>query len=825
MGGFTCHTTCHRPTCATLLVARHAAVPGVRAGGPHETQAKEQMAITEDLDPREARRLHNAIRQALMSMGGRRQPGKRDDHGRPREKVRHSCLFHDDPEPSADYYADEGWYYCHGCGRVFDTLREVVPALRELQREELDGIDIPGNENARRERSGRSRGDGDQTSPHHHNRFGVPDVVYTYRHPNGQVSHYRLRWNRYDPETGEYVGKDLRTQGANYAWKDVAVTWPIYGDTTLWPGLNIIVCEGEKAVEAINARAELYNDSLIVGVTCGSNTNLLMYSRQLADRLAQLAPSRVLLWHDNDRRRETMRWVAPLQRALEAHGITVGRVDLTPLGLPPKAGPDDFCKQGGQLTDIFGATFTPQGAPTLDQLIRDTVMTHDGRFLIPGTRRLMLPTTENLETLWYRHTGGQVPKVAALKILRAGLLNRGWDSRTQVAYRRWHDVENTCVYWRPYSEGFCYRIDRDGVTTTIDPPETLLLVEDEPRFDPAVDESGTMADLEEMVGMFGIEPRWAALLLGWLVCALVGLETPILVLRGESGAGKTTLAHLLMSVLEPGVPHMSLPADQRSNFDSRQFVETLRRASGVVIDNVTRFSPEAEDLLSQVVTGLGVSQRRLNTHDVEMMNMKRALAVTTIHWDVKKGDLATRLLPLHIADRSEYIPRLEVRSRFDPIIRRVRGFVFQAAQEFFLQRDTTPKRTHIRLADLGFVLAALGYDGPEMAGLVHRTRSDVMAETDYWLDAVRDLYRSQYQDQYPNVGDHFTVTSMDIVSHMVNFGCENVPSHRSPALARWLRERNPMFKDSGFVVEYIKTNPFRGWKFRTIRRTEWGDDE
>jgi len=50
-----------------------------------------------------------------------------------------------------------------------------------------------------------------------------------------------------------------------------------------------------------------------------------------------------------------------------------------------------------------------------------------------------------------------------------------------------------------------------------------------------------------------------------------------------------------------------------------------------------------------------------------------------------------------------------------------------------------------------------------------------------------------------------------------------VPSHRSPALARWLRERNPMFKDSGFVVEHLKY-PIRGWQFRTIRRTEWGDD-
>jgi len=780
------------------------------------------MAISEDLDPKEARRLHNAIRQALMSMGGRRQPGKRDDSGRTREKVRHSCLFHDDPEPSADYYADEGWYYCHGCGQVY-PLDDVVEVLRQMQRTELDGLNLdPGaKENARRGRDGRST---EIRSPHHHNRFGEPDVVYTYRHPGGQISHYRLRWNRYDPETNEYTGKDLRTQGANFAWKDVAVTWPIYGDTTLWPGLNIVVCEGEKAVDVINGRAELYNDSLIVAVTCGSAAALLQNGHRLADRLSQLSPSRVLIWHDNDRRRETMRWVAPLQRALEAHGVTVGRVDLTPLGLPAKAGPDDFAALGGHLADVFGSTFTPQGAPTLEQLIRDTVVTSDGRFLMPGSRRLYDLKIEHLEALWYRHTGGQIPKQQAVKILRSGLLNRSVDSRTQVEYRRWVAPDGDSVYWRPYSTGHCYRIAEDGVHTTYDPPDVLLMVDDDQHFDPSVDETGTMQDLENLCARFGLTADQAALVLGWLVCALLGLQTPILVLRGESGSGKTTLARLLMAIVEPSVPYTDLASDSRMTFDQRQLVNTLKMNLGVIVDNVSKFSPEAEDMLSRLVTGYGAHQRILHTDQVEALHMRRAVIVTTIHWDVKKGDLATRLLPLHLEDRGEYIPERKIEEVFAPIIQRIRGFVFDAAVEFLQQRATTPAITSIRIADLGYVLAALGYDGPHMAALLYQMRSEVLNETDYWLGAVVDYYRSQYDDERPSPGDYFLSLAADIVGHMVNLGCENVPSHRSPALARWLRERNPMFKDSGFVVEYIKTTAFRGWRFRTIRRTEWGDE-
>lgn len=776
------------------------------------------------------RRLFYTIRQALVSMGGRRSRGKVDGHGKPRERIRHSCLFHDDPTPSADFYADDGWYYCHGCGKVYN-VDEVVAELRERGAGDL-ALQVVGEvkENARRGRGGRGA---ETMSAHHHSKYGEPDAVYTYRHPKSrQVSHYKLRWTARDehgdPTIDEATGKatkHIRYQGASYNWTNVVPIWPVYGDTTLWPGLSIVVCESEKAVNAINSLAELYNDTLIVAVTCGGSENLLQSGRLLADRLVELAPARVLLWPDNDRRRQTMRWVAPLQRSLEAAGVTVGRVDLATLGLPLKAGPDDYAAQGGRLADVFGTVFIPAGAPTLDQLGRELTVTADGRVLVPGTRRLVDPRPENLEAIWFRHTGGQVPKQAALKLLRSSLLSRGFESRTQVAYRRWHDAATTCAYWRPYEHGRCYRVNQDGVTLADDPPDTLLMVEGDPRFDPAIDEDGDMDDLETLVSFFGLTTRHAALLLGWLVCAFIGRQAPILVLRGEAGAGKTTLATLLLAILEPGCPSLSLPADQRANFDSRQFVETLRRTSAVLIDNVSRFSSEAEDLLSQVVTGYGVSQRRLNTHDVEMLNMRRAVIITTISWDVRKGDLANRLMPLHLEDRSEYIPEMEIRRRFEPLVRRIRGLVFAAAQEFYQMQATTPPRTHIRVADLGFVLSALGYDSPDLAALLHRVRSDVLAETDYWTGAVRSMYRDHYPDQYPNIGDYFLATSQDIASYMVGYGCDDIPSPRSPAFARWLRERNPVFKDAGFMVVYTRDSGFRGWKIQTIRRDEWEDEQ
>lgn len=782
------------------------------------------MAFVDTLTPRGQRQLNNAIRNALLHMGGQRLAGK--DR---RERIRHACLFHQDDTPSADFYADDGWYYCHGCGAVH-PLDDVVEALENLGCEELQAVfeqDRSKIETAR-PHGGTGRADSRRTSgdlsPHYHSKFGEPDAVYVYRTPSGAVSHYRLRWESVDEE-GQRT-KQMRTQGADFTWKDVDKVWPIYGDTTLTglPNLSIIVCEGEKAVHALNAACETFDNHLVVAVTCGSTVDLLSHSRRLADRLIELEPARVLLWPDNDRSKRTRAWLGPLKRSLEAGGVEVAVVDVAVLDLPLHGGPDDFLERGGRLSSVLATAFLPPGAPVIDQLTRDLVVVDDGRFLMPGTRRLYEPKLDNLETLWYRHTGG-VPKHGALKLLRAQVAALGADSRTQVAWRRWHDDDNTQLYWRPRETSHCYRVDADGIHTSYDPPDALLMVERQTRYSPDVDEGGSYADLAELCGFFGLEGRDVELVLGWLVCALVGLQTPILLLRGEAGAGKSTLARLLMGIIEPSAPHTQLSSNDRFQVDRRELIGALKRSIGVIIDNVTRFSPDAEDLLCQFVTGFSTSHRQLYENDTQLLSFRRAIIITTTSWEVRKGDLATRLLPFNLAGRSSFLSERHIERRFARHIERIRGFLFRCAVEFFLQRSNVDQPSDIRVADLGIALASLGYATQSVASRLFNLRAEVLSQTNWWYDAVVDLYRSHYQDEPPHVGSSFALAGREIVDGMIERGCEEVPSHRSPAFARWMREHNPMFRDAGFVVDYFREAKYRGWTFRTIREPDEEFDE
>jgi len=103
--------------------------------------------------------------------------------------------------------------------------------------------------------------------------------------------------------------------------------------------------------------------------------------------------------------------------------------------------------------------------------------------------------------------------------------------------------------------GKAWKVDATGATTSDDPPDGVLIVPSElPEGPVDVDLSGTRRDLEEICRLFRLDETEIAMVEGWLTAAFCGLQTPIMLMRGPAGTGKTTLARIILSSDRAGLP-------------------------------------------------------------------------------------------------------------------------------------------------------------------------------------------------------------------------------------------------------------------------------
>jgi hypothetical protein len=134
-----------------------------------------------------------------------------------------------------------------------------------------------------------------------------------------------------------------------------------------------------------------------------------------------------------------------------------------------------------------------------------------------------------------------------------------------------------------------------------------------------------------------------------LVCWLTAALRPrgpylLLVLAGEQGTAKSTLATLLRSLLDPSVtPLRSEPREVRDLM--------IAATSGwlVAFDNLSRLPQWLSDALCRLATGGGFATRELYTDAEEVLfNAQRPALLTSIEEVVTAGDLLDRSLPLRL---------------------------------------------------------------------------------------------------------------------------------------------------------------------------------
>jgi hypothetical protein len=133
---------------------------------------------------------------------------------------------------------------------------------------------------------------------------------------------------------------------------------------------------------------------------------------------------------------------------------------------------------------------------------------------------------------------------------------------------------------------------------------------------------GDVAELADLVGPADIG-TWTAVL-RWLVAALFAdAGHPVLALTGGAGVGKSTVARLLVSLVDPSpVPLRQAPRDLRSWL-------TTARASWVIgLDDVAPLRPWLAELLAHAVDGSPMVCRRAGGVDVDVVELARPVLIT-----------------------------------------------------------------------------------------------------------------------------------------------------------------------------------------------------
>jgi hypothetical protein len=146
------------------------------------------------------------------------------------------------------------------------------------------------------------------------------------------------------------------------------------------------------------------------------------------------------------------------------------------------------------------------------------------------------------------------------------------------------------------------------------------------------------------------------LLLGWLTAALRPAGPyPILILSGEQGSAKSTMARLLRKLIDPNAAEIRGLSGGQQDFHVEAYNTWV-----IAYDNVNRLSAAFSDALCRTATGGGYSTRSLYSNDDEtLFDIERPMILTGIDDFVRRGDLADRCVFLHLPRIRDQNRRLE----------------------------------------------------------------------------------------------------------------------------------------------------------------------
>jgi hypothetical protein len=206
------------------------------------------------------------------------------------------------------------------------------------------------------------------------------------------------------------------------------------------------------------------------------------------------------------------------------------------------------------------------------------------------------------------------------------------------------------------------------------------------------------------------EEQWR-LIVAWLIGAFhPDGPYPILVLQGEHGSGKSTVARMLRMLVDPAAPlTRTIPREERD------LMIAARNNWVIAINNLSGLDQWLSDALCRLSTGGGFSTRQLYTDDEEIIfEAKRPILLNGIDEIAKSPDLADRALivTLPALPEKERITEKVFWENFAEAHPRILGSLLNAVTAAQANIDNTNVERPPRMADFTNWIAAAGRSLP-----------------------------------------------------------------------------------------------------------------
>lgn len=216
---------------------------------------------------------------------------------------------------------------------------------------------------------------------------------------------------------------------------------------------------------------------------------------------------------------------------------------------------------------------------------------------------------------------------------------------------------------------------------------------------------------------------------------------PILILGGEAGAGKSTLARLAQRITDPINGDLLQPPG-----DDRDLIAAARQNCVLAYDNLSGIRAELADSLCQLATGSEIGGRALySDHETASFSASRPLILNGIPDLATRGDLADRSIVLRLKSLKGHVTERDWWKLAEDALPSVFGALLQALTVGLKRLETVPT-PNVRMADFARLIIAaepaLPWNAGDFLSAYERNRGHAtvaLVEGDLVANAIRTL--------------------------------------------------------------------------------------